>query len=227
MVGEPKIVGIIPARGGSKGIPGKNIKNFCGKPLIIWTIGQMLEAGVTDVVVSTDSSDIGEVASSAGARVVSRPPKISGDHSTSEEAILHAIEVLNLTSDTIILFAQATSPLRQGSDFKEAVKLFTSSDFDSLFSACRIDDLTSWSEHQNKLVLDDPELVLRSSRQRRKKKFVENGSFYISTVSSILSSGTRLSGKIIAFEMPKYSIHEIDDPEDWKLCEILMREFLL
>ena len=90
------IVAIILARGGSKGLPNKNILNFCGKPLIAWTINNCLDAGISSVWVSSDSDEILQIASEYGAKKIKRPDNISGDFASSESAWLHAINIIEL-----------------------------------------------------------------------------------------------------------------------------------
>jgi len=222
------ITGVIPVRAGSKGIPGKNLKLFCGKPLVVWTIEQMQAAGIQNVIVTTDSLEIASIAKQSGARIVIRPDELSTDLSSSEGAIMHALVECEVEKSSLVIFAQATSPVRHFSHFKTAIELFSESDLDSMFSACRIDDLTSWTEAGEIVELDKASGDgVRTPRQLRPRRFVETGSFYLTMAESLLKSGSRLSGATKPFEVPKWTMNELDEAEDWNLCEILMREYVL
>lgn len=216
-------IAIIPARGGSKGIPGKNIKPFCGKPLIAWTIEQLQAAGVGTVFVSTDSSEISSVARRFGAEVINRPDALSRDDSSSEAALLHALEIIGPPDNLPILFAQATSPLRPVHAIVEALSFFRDFGCDSLFSAVQIDDLTVWKGKEAELLpYIGAESGGRIGRQFRESTYVETGSFYIFTQGSFRESHSRVSGNIIPFLMPPWTIHELDSPEDWSWAEKMM-----
>ena len=138
-----KIAAIILARGGSKGIPSKNITQFCGKPLIAWTILQCLEANISDVYVSSDSPQILEISSRYGATPLTRPKQISGDLSTSEDGWLHALDTIEAMGKGFdwYLAPQVTSPLRHSTDIVNGIKLAFSGKYDSLFSCSVAEDL--------------------------------------------------------------------------------------
>lgn len=137
---------IILARGGSKGIPHKNLINFAGKPLLAWSILQANSAkSVEEVYVSSDSDAILDVAARFGAKTIKRPDAFSTDTATSESALLHALDAITAergAEPEHIVFLQATSPLREPSDIDGAVETFVSQAADSLFSDAVLDDLT-------------------------------------------------------------------------------------
>ena len=119
-----KILVLIPARGGSKGIPNKNIKLFNGKPLIEWSIKSALESKlVNKIIVSSDSLKILKISKKIGADVILRPKNISGDKATTESAILHCIKYFKNKFETIVLLSP-TSPLRKKKDIDNAIKFF-------------------------------------------------------------------------------------------------------
>ena len=142
---------VILARGGSKGIPKKNIIDFCGKPLIAWTILQAIEAReVTDVWVSSDSDEILGIAKHYGANTIVRPEKISGDDEPSESAWLHAINFIEQQSEhpiDFVLAPQVTSPLRHAADFSNAITQIKADGVDSLFSVTTIEDFFIWRKN--------------------------------------------------------------------------------
>jgi CMP-N,N'-diacetyllegionaminic acid synthase len=218
------VVAIILARGGSKGIPRKNVMQFHGRPLIAWTILQSLKAGITDIYVSTDDSEIAGVASAYGATVIERPAELSGDDASGDEGTIHSINKLELTDSTIVVMPQVTSPLRLATDIVNVLELVVSGDFDSAFTANRIDDICVWS------LGDSPRSVTydfesRIMRQDRPPMVVENGSVYCTRAGALRQSGNRLSGRIGVSLMPRWTMPEIDEPEDIKLCEVLMDEY--
>lgn len=223
------IVAIIPARGGSKSIPQKNLMDFCGKPLLAWTIEQALASRhITDVFVSTDDEDIGRAARDHGAQVIKRPRKISTDTSSSEEALQHAIAWIQERKavDTVV-FLQATSPLRDDSDIDKALEKFFSEEADSLMSASALDDFLVW-----RIADGRPESVTydyhnRGRRQERDPCFLENGSIYVFKPAVLKQHRNRLGGKMVFYTMPFWKSYEIDSPDDIDICEYYMRSRIL
>jgi N-acylneuraminate cytidylyltransferase len=225
VIADPETVAVILARGGSKGIPRKNIIEFAGKPLITWTISQVLEAGISHVYVSTDDEQIARIAKDAGAKIVARPTELAGDLASGDQAVIHVVDFLNLSPETIVVMPQVTSPLRFPEHIVEAVGLIASGKADSVFTANRIDDICVWE------LTDSPKSVTydyqnRGSRQERPMTVVENGSIYCTTAGAMRSSGNRLNGRIRVSLMPRWTMPEIDELEDLLLCEALMRAFV-
>ena len=223
---EPDIVAVILARGGSVGIPRKNVIDFAGKPLITWTISQVQRAGISRIYVSTDDAEISRIAEGAGAKIVARPAELAGNSASGDESVIHVIDGLNLSPETVVVMPQVTSPLRLPEHITEAVSLIASGAADSVFTANRVDDICVWE------ITDSPKSVTydyqnRGTRQERLVTVVENGSVYCTSVEAIRSSGNRLSGRIHASLMPKWTMPEIDEPEDVRLCELLMRAYAI
>ena len=225
MVTSPSpVVAIILARGGSKGIPRKNVMEFHGRPLIAWTILQVIEAGISDVYVSTDDSEISDVAIEYGAKVIARPAELAGDTASSDAGVIHAINELGLADDALVVMPQVTSPLRWAAHIAAVTQLVAEGNFESAFTANRIDDICVWS------LGDSPRSVTydfesRAMRQGRPPMVVENGSVYCTRAGALRQSGNRLSGRIGVSLMPKWTMPEIDDPEDVQLCEVLMAAY--
>lgn len=222
---------IIPARGGSKGIPGKNIMNFCGKPLLAWSILQARQAtSVTDVYVTSDDDQILKVAAEYGAKLIKRPVELATDVATSEAALLHAlneIESKTSTSVNTIVFLQATSPLRTPEDITGAVDKFYMQRADSLFSAVLLEDFLLWGEQNGNLHSITYDYRNRGRRQDRNPCYLENGSIYVSKGAILREEKNRLGGRIEIFYMPFWKSFEIDSIEDIALCEYLMRSKIL
>jgi N-acylneuraminate cytidylyltransferase len=224
-----KIIAIIPARGGSKSIPRKNIVNFCGKPLIAWSIEQAAKCRRIDsVYVSTDDAEIADVSLAYGAKVICRPEELATDTASSESALIHAIsEIEKEQRIETVAFLQATSPLRDDNDMDDALKRFIAENADSLFSATVLDDFCVWGSTEGKLKSLTYNYKNRGRRQDRKPYYLENGSIYLFKPEVIRKYGNRLGGKIAIYEMPMWKSHEIDNPEDLELCEYYMRKNIL
>jgi len=205
-------VTIICARGGSKGLPNKNIRTFCGKPLLAWSILQAPKP----VYVTSDSDTILAVASSYGAIGIKRPPELATDTASSESALLHALEDIPETSS--VIFLSATSPLRLKNDISLALEQFTVSGSDSLFSACKAEDLCLWEEENGRLYGKTFDPFNRGRRQDRKPLYIENGSIYIFKPEILRRHNNRLGGKMTRYAMQPWQQYEIDDEETFDLC---------
>jgi len=217
-----KTTAIIPARGGSKGIPRKNLIDFCGKPLLAWSIIQACQtSGVDEVYVTSDSDEILSVARQYGALPIKRPDNIAGDTATTESAILHALDMISGPVDTVVLL-QATSPLRKPGDLGAALKQFEKEGVDSLFSGAVLEDFLIWEQGQDKTLSSfNYDFTRRGRRQDRKPQFVENGSFYIFKPSIIREKSNRLGGSIGIYLMDFWQSFEIDNLEDIELLRVL------
>ncbi|MCW7462972.1 acylneuraminate cytidylyltransferase family protein [Leptospira limi] len=222
---DKKIRAIIAARGGSKGVPGKNIRNLGGKPLIEWSIEDALESKyIQEVYVSTDDEKIANISKSAGAKIINRPAMYATDKSSSEEAIIHAIsewDEMDPEND-IIVFMQCTSPIRSSADLDEAIEKLISMKADSLLSVCEFHGFL-WKEDGNNAIPWHHDYKIRPMRQDMEKRFKENGSFYIFKPWVILKDKNRLGGKIITYEMDQSSSIDIDTEFDFKLAEIFIK----
>jgi len=226
-----RVDAIILARGGSKGIPSKNIIDFCGKPLLAWTIEQCLQANtVNSVWVSSDDEQILNIAKKYGAQLIKRPDNISDDKASSESGWLHAIDYLetNGIKTDLILAPQVTSPLRMSSDIERAIDKFIIEDLDSLFSASMADDLYFWEKNTEGVLNSvNYDFNNRKRRQDFHEQIIENGSFYLFKQSILRSENNRFGGKIGCVKMAFWQMFEIDNTEDLRMCSALMKEFLM
>lgn len=220
---------IILARGGSQGIPKKNIINFCGKPLIAWTIEQCLSSKyVNKVWVSSDSQEILDIASEYGAQNIYRPNSISGNEATSESGWQHAVEIIQQEYKLDLVIApQVTSPLREVKDIDNAVELFNAGKFDSVFSASMADDLFFWQHQDTFLNSINYDYKNRKRRQDIQKQIIENGSFYLFKPEVLQVHNNRFGSKIGFSKMDFWKMFEIDNMQDFRMCSALMKEFLL
>ena len=205
--------------------------NFAGRPLLAWSILQALDSGVADAVyVSSDSDEILNVAVRYGAVAIRRPDELAMDTTTSEAALLHALDQIQRergTDPERIVFLQATSPLRESSDIAGAVRAFDDQRIDSLFSDAVLDDFCAWAEEDGILKGKTFDPWNRGRRQERKPLYLENGSIYIFKPSLLRNTGNRLGGKIGRYSMPFWKSYEIDTLENVELCEFYFRKHLL
>jgi CMP-N,N'-diacetyllegionaminic acid synthase len=225
------IVAVIPARGGSKGIPRKNLIDFCGKPLLVWSIQQAKGSRhVREVFVSSDDAGILAVAAKAGAGTIVRPKNISGDKASSEAALLHALKEIEQRQGKpvdLLVFLQATSPLRTSADIDGAVAALIAQKADSLFSASRLEDFCLWQKKGAGFDSVTFDYRNRGRRQDREPLFLENGSIYVFKPAILARFGNRLGGKIATYLMPFWQSQEIDEPGDLELCRYYMTHKIL
>lgn len=220
------MLAIIPARGGSKGIPRKNLREVAGVPLVAYSIVHALRTPSVDrVVVSTDDAEIEAVALEYGAEVVRRPAEISGDTATSESALVHALDTLrerdNYEPD-LVVFLQATSPVRKSGAIQEAIDQLRAAEADSLFSANVVHGFV-WRDDRGAL-----ESVTYDYRDRRRRQdapvdLVENGSIYVFRPWVLRETNNRLGGKIVTYRMDAIEGFQVDEPGDIELMETIIR----
>lgn len=223
-----EVVAIIPARAGSKGIPGKNLNPICGLPLLAWSIARARSAKLIDSVwVSSDGEEILAVAEKYGAVSIKRPPELSGDAASSESAWLHALEKIEHSGRNVDLIVgmQPTSPIREATDLDAAIGQVRREHLDSLLSVTEVEDFFNW-----RLGPDGPESInydyrSRKLRQMIEKQYLENGSFYIFRPEILRIRGNRLGGKIGMYVMERHKMFQIDNAEDIVLCESIMRGY--
>ena len=223
-----KTLAVIAARGGSKGIPHKNLLDLCGKPLLAWTVQQARAArGVDVVAVSSDSDQILAAAEAAGAVGVRRPDDISGDLASSESAWLNALDAIDARMGRFerVVALQATSPIRESSDIDKALETFDREHLDSLLSVCEVEDYFNW-----RIGAHGPEPINYDFRNRRMRqqietRYLENGSFYVLIPSLLREQSNRLGGKIGFHVMERHKMFQIDRPEDVTLCAAIMRAY--
>ena len=218
------VIAFLPARFGSKSIPRKNIKSFCGKPLIFWNLKELQKSNVDEIIVATDHDEIKDIVNSfnfSKVTVYDRNPKNARDVSSTESVMLEYIIQSNHSDSDIFILVQATSPFTQTHHFNEGLELFKS--YDSVLS-CTISKKFIWSEDGTTLSYD---ISNRPRRQDYKGNLIENGAFYINSISSIKTTKNRIAGNIGVYTMPDYTNIEIDHPSDWLVGEALMRQFNL
>jgi len=216
-----KTIAIIPARGGSKGIPHKNVYPFNGKPLIYWNIKAALQTEHVDlVIVSTDDTEIAKVSKKAGATVIMRPDTISSDIASSEDALLHVLETIG-EQPQLTVFLQCTSPLTHSEDIDNCIQKLIDSNADSAFTATESHRfLWTGAEKARGVNHDGSE---RKRRQDLKKEYAENGAVYVMRTDGFLRARHRFFGKTVISEMPAIRSWEIDSLDDILIAKALSK----
>ncbi|MBY6198489.1 cytidylyltransferase domain-containing protein [Vibrio hangzhouensis] len=221
-----KVVAIIPARGGSKGVPKKNIKELNGKPLIAYSIEHALATKEVDkVVVSTDCDEIAKVSVAYGAEVIKRPDDISGDFASSEDALIHSVKELASVGweATHVVFLQCTSPIRKDTDIAQTLELVLSGQFDSALTVVENHRFLWRTDSENNATPVNYDPHNRKMRQEI-REYQENGSIYMMKTEDLMSTKCRLNGRVGVHVMDEETGYEIDTPIDFKIIEQLMSE---
>lgn len=219
---------LIPARGGSKGIPRKNILKLAGLPLIGYTIRAALKAAIGRVVVSTDDEEIAEVSTTFGAEVpFLRPQHLASDTSTGLDVVLHAIDQLGVPCEhTNICILQPTSPLRSTEDITGALELFHETG-DAVVGVTEATKPLSWHHqitHNQRLIPTSSSIENR--RQDAEPLVIPNGAIYISSLGSIRKNQSFFPPNTRAWLMPAERSIDIDDELDWILAEAILTGML-
>lgn len=224
------MLAVIPARGGSKGVPGKNIKELAGKPLIAYTIEAAIASNIFEkVIVSTDSTEIAEIAAGFGAEVpFLRPHEISGDLTSSDDVILHALsfyEQQGIRFDEVCKL-QPTSPLRSGRHLQESYQLFCDKNADFVVSVCECEHSPLWSG----VIGDDLRLdkfiseeAKRACRQDLPTYYRLNGAIYMGKTNRFYENKSFLGKNSVAYIMSQEESVDIDSELDFKLAELIKK----
>ena len=213
-----KIIAVIPARGGSKGIPRKNVRLMNNRPLIAYAIGTALRTEmITDVLVSTDDDEIANISAMYGAKVIPRPAHLAGDDVTLDPVIHHAVECYEKQNGSVdvVITMQPTSPLLRAETFDQALRSFFEMKVDTMISAVNKPHL-SWGEKDGTYF---PLYEKRLNRQYLPKHLMETGAFVI-TKREFVTGQSRLGKNINLYEVPDEESVDIDDYADWTICEM-------
>ncbi|MGO4547465.1 acylneuraminate cytidylyltransferase family protein [Paenibacillus sp. 2TAB23] len=224
MINEKKVLAIIPARGGSKGVPGKNIHNLAGKPLIAWTIEEANKSVYIDrAIVSSDDDAIIQAAVAYGGDVpFIRPASLAQDDTSGISPILHAID--QIPGYDYVVLLQPTSPLRNYNDIDECIELFVASAATAAVSVTKQEKSPYWmfelnEENRMKPLMGESIVV---PRQNLPKVFSLNGAIYISSIEQLKQTESFLTEETVAYVMPTERSIDIDTLTDFRMCEILL-----
>ena len=222
------LVAIIPARGGSKGIPNKNLKEFKGKPLIQWTIEQAHKSEYIDrVIVSTDSNEIANISRKLGAEVpFIRPKYLAKDTTSMIETVIYTLDNLKEINDLILL--QPTSPLRRVADINNIVRLRSDNNRSSAVSVKEISDYPEWMIRIKNKNISSYCTNTKSAKRRQdlEKIYILNGSLYLTTRRHIYTNQSFISYETIPYIMKKEFSIDIDDESDWNYAEFIYDKFI-
>lgn len=210
---------VIPARGGSKGIPGKNLRLLCGIPLVAHSILHARGAGfaIKNIILSSNDDAILEC-SAYGATPLKRPEEISGDDSSTELALLHAYHRHGNKAKHILLL-QATSPIRLSSTVEGFLKFYLDNDYDSALAATEFHDFFWYLEDEWKSTYCPNKRPMRQSLSFSDNKFFDNGNAYLMSIEVLTTQQCRLGGKIGVYPISELEGMQIDTPRDLLLFE--------
>lgn len=231
MSNQKTILAIIPARGGSKRLPGKNILPLAGKPMINWSIDAAKNVpSITRVVVSTDCKIIANTAKVAGGEVpFLRPASLSSDTSSSVDVVRHTLQYFKGIGECFdyLLLLQPTSPLRSATDIQGAIDLLNVKNADSVISVCECEHSPLWSNTlDDSLSLENfmPKNVKNMRSQDLPKYYRLNGAIYLTKVEQFLQERVFMSGNSVAYEMDSHNSVDIDTKLDFIIAETILRD---
>jgi YrbI family 3-deoxy-D-manno-octulosonate 8-phosphate phosphatase len=220
----PRVVAVIPARGGSKGVPGKNLRRVAGRSLVQRAVDACVAATSIDATyVSTDDAGIASAARAAGAEVIDRPADLSGDRASSESALLHALDQLveDGVQPEVIVFVQCTSPFIAPGDLDRAVDMVTSNRADSVFAAVATYEFLWRSAPDGQASGINHDAAYRPRRQDREPHFRETGAFYVMSAAGFRAARHRFFGRTAVVQVPELTAVEIDHDHDLTLASAL------
>jgi len=226
------ILAIIPARGGSKGISGKNIRPLCGRPLIAWTIEAARQSNsLSQIIVSTDDSEIAHIAQAWGAEVpFLRPAELARDDTPGFATVLHTIEWIETTfqyQPDLIILLQPTSPLRTAQDIQAAIRLHYEKGADSVVSICPVHQHPFWMkqlDEEGRMRDFIAQIQPVSNRQDLSSVYALNGAIYLARRDVLKQRKTWYTERTYGYVMPAERSLDIDTLWDWRLVEILLTE---
>ncbi|WP_424355974.1 cytidylyltransferase domain-containing protein [Methanobacterium sp. MBAC-LM] len=223
------ILAIIPARGGSKGVPRKNIKKIAGKPLIAHTIESAVKSKyINKVIVSTEDQEIANISKEYGAEVIERPEKLALDDSSTIDAVFHSINHLkmeNYTPDVVVLL-QPTSPLRTVQDIDGSIEFFCKKDCESVISICEFEHPPYWSLKIENSYLKPAfgDKYFKMRRQDLPTSYLPNGAIFISNPQNLASYESFYCKKTLPYLMSLENSVDIDTELDFKIAETILKE---
>ena len=216
-----KVVSITLSRGGSKGVPRKNIADICGKPLVQYVL-EAADASkyITERYVSTEDAEIKQVVEKIGAKVIDRPKDLATDSAKCEDALIHFAEQVDFD---IVCFIQTTSPLVLSSDLDKGIEMVASGKYDSVFSTTVETWIPKWIAAGDIVKPVNWTPQKRPRRQQMPELLIENGAFYITKKEHLIKSRLRYSGKIGSVEMPLKRSFQIDTPDELELIRSIIK----
>ena len=221
-----RVLGIIPARKGSKGLPGKNTKLLAGKPLIEYTINASLLANeLSDLAISSDDQIVLSIGAQRKVRTIPRPSSLSGDSVPMIDVLLHALSIVEESYDAVMVL-QPTSPMRTSNDIDSSINLFKNSGARSLVSVYKVDDHHPARMYRlvNETLCPLDFDLEAANRQELPNIYHRNGAIYISKVDSMIKSHSILCNRPVPYIMPLERSVNIDNYLDFRVAEILIQD---
>ena len=230
MLNGRQVIAVIPARGGSKSVPGKNIRSLGGKPLLAWSIEVAKQVSEIDrIIVSTDDAQIASVGRTHGAEVYARPPHLATDEALVIDALKDLLQTLQAEGETPewVILLEPTCPLRTADDVRDCLKLVAQGEYDSVatFKDAELNPHRAW-----RLVDGVPEVFIAGAvpwlpRQKLPKAYQLNGAVYVFRASLLAQEAkSLLVGKLGAVLMPRDRSQDIDDSVDFAIVEALLKK---
>lgn len=221
-----EILSIIPARGGSTGIPMKNLRKLRGKPLLYYSIRSSLNSRfISRTIVSTDNAKITKYALSQKVEVIKRPKKLANNVAPIEPTMKHVLTVLERKEKyrpDLIVLLHNTSPLRTSKHIDEAINLLTKKKYDSILSGYRSHQFL-WKEKNGLVYPINYDPAKRPNRQQIKTEFIENGAIYVTSYKSFMKTFVRISGKTGMYIMPEDLSVDINDESDLVIASNILK----
>ena len=220
-------IAFIPARCGSKSISFKNIKEFCGKPLVYWNIKALQDSkNIDKIYLATDCEEISSVVRNfnfSKVEIYDRDIQNANDTASSESVMLEFIDKNDFDENDLFLLVQGTSPLTETEDFNNAIEQYKNSNFDSLLTCTRVKKFF-WNDQNEPINYD---YTNRPRRQEFSGVLVENGAFYINKIKNIKKYKNRLCLNVGIYEMEEFKSIDIDYEDDWLIAENLMYKYII
>lgn len=230
---KPHVLGLLPARGGSKGIPGKNLRPLCGRPLLHWAAAALVGArSVSRRICSTDDMAVASAARDAGLEVPwLRPPELAADRTLVVDVIRHALDTLEQTAEPLfshVVLVQATSPTVTSADIDGALALAIGQDADTVvsgFAAGQRHPATMYTVREDGCV----DWLFGSSQRMARRQdlppvFVRTGLVYVMKAALVRERGTIYGDRILSWPVPEHRALTIDEEADFRLAEYMMKE---
>lgn len=221
------VIALVPARAGSKGLPGKNIRDICGKPLYRHSVDAALEAGISKVYISTDIEEIFSHSLPMGVSVVRRPPELARDTTTMAEVLLEFLDSNHPGGGTVVLL-QPTSPLRKAHHIEAGLNLFLQGNCSLVMSVCPANSgALKWGQIRGDRfeTLSDPRYCF-ANRQTLPPVFRPNGALYVFDVDSFRETGDFSSASIKVVQMSEEESLDVDTLDDFRKCEAAISQRL-
>jgi CMP-N,N'-diacetyllegionaminic acid synthase len=230
MLNGQRVIAVIPARGGSKSVPGKNIRPLQGKPLLAWSISVAQEVSEIDrIIVSTDDAEIAAVARTHGAEVYARPPQLATDEALVIDALKNLLHTLQSEGETIewVILLEPTCPLRIADDVQACLKLVVTNGYDSVatFKEADLNPHRAWRLNDGVPEVFIPGAIPWLPRQKLPKAYQLNGAVYVFRAGLLAQEAkSLLVGKLGAVLMPRERSQDIDDKIDFTIVEALLKD---